>query len=404
MIRLRPYQKLAIERTAEKWSEGDKAGLVVLPTGTGKTFTAVQLVKEQIQGDLGLTGRVLWLAHREELLTQALKSFAIGFPEATSSLVVGPQALKSLKEEADDGDREMLMQAFRRRWDGDIVVASIQSVTKRRYPTIPEDITVVVVDEAHHANLKLKSGEPPEVTGNSYGKLLTYLRRRNPDLLVVGLTATPFRADGAGLGGLFSATFDEHGLPSSKMGRCFYLYSMVDAIKDGWLAPFWRDPKTQKFSSYQVRTEADLSRVHSRGGDFIERELAEAVNTPERNAAIVEAWLAHANGRPSVAFCVDVGDPETRVGHVFTLADAFLEAGVVAEPVWGSMDRRSRKQVQKAYELGDVQVLVNCGVFTEGWDSPRTSCVVIARPTKSLGLYQQMVGRGTRLFLSLIHI
>ena len=398
MITLRPYQEKAISRTLTKWEAGDRSGLIVLPTGTGKTFTAVQLGKQQIHTPFGLSGRILWLAHREELLTQALKAFAIGFPEAMCSLVIGPQALRSLNEEADGGTRSMLMDAYQRRWDGDVIVASIQSVNARRHKDIPKDISVVVIDEAHHAQLTMKAGTPPEVSGNSYGKLLTFLRKKNPDLRVVGLTATPFRADGRGLGGLFSASFDEHGLPSSSMGQCFHCFTMLDAIRQGWLAPFWRDPTTNQFSSVQVKTEADLSAVHSRGGDFVERELAKAVNTPERNRSIVEAWLKHAKGRPTVVFGVDVGDPRERTGHVFTLTDAFVKAGVRAEPVWGSMPRDKRKKVQQAYEAGRVDVLVNCGVFTEGWDSPRTSCVVIARPTKALGLYQQMIGRGTRLF------
>ena len=385
-VQLRPYQQKAIERTLDKWGKGDRSGLIVLPTGTGKTFTAVQLGKQKVQTPFGLSGRVLWLAHREELLTQALKAFAVGFPEAICSLVIGPQALRSLKEEADDGTRSMLMDAYEKRWSGDVIVASIQSVNARRHKDVPKDVEVVVIDEAHHAQLSLKAGTPPEVSGNSYGKLLTFLRRQNPDLRVVGLTATPFRSDGRGLGGLFAPKFDEHGLPASSMGQCFYCFTMLDAIRDGWLAPFWRDPKTGQYSSVQVKTEVDLSSVHSRGGDFVEKELAEAVNTPQRNRSIIEAWMKHAKGRPTVVFGVDVGDPQERTGHVFTLTDAFLKEGVRAEPVWGSMPRDKRKRVQREYEEGKVDVLVNCGVFTEGWDSPRTSCVVIARPTKALGL------------------
>jgi len=396
---LRPYQRTAIDRVRQAWLRGDLAGGLVLPTGTGKTFTAICLLREEMlaagDGRLVTGRRALWLAHRDELLEQPREALAVHFPEAEVGIV----------------------KAARRRWSADVVVASVQSLHAGRLAEVP-DFEYVVVDEAHHAVLDLKkpvdgqAGEdglvgdpltgvrsPWFVAGNTYGRLLVHLRRKNPRLKVVGLTATPFRGDRKGLGGCFPQNFGPDGLPADgvRHGVCYFAYGLVDAVQEGHLSPFWKD-EHGNFAAIRVDTGANLDRVHTRAGDFVQAELAKAVNTEARNRMVVEAWLERAKGRPTLAFCVDVGDTALRTGHVFTLCDAFRAAGVRAEPVWGAMDRDSRRDVLRRFKDGELDVVTNCGVLTEGFDAPVTSCIVMARPTKSRGLYCQMVGRGTRLF------
>lgn len=388
---IRPYQRTAIDRVRAAWQRGDLGGGLVLPTGTGKTFTAVQILRESMLADGRVHGRALWLAHRKELLDQPLAALRRHFPEASLGLV----------------------KASTRQWRADVVVASVQSLQAHRLPEV-QAFDYVVVDEAHHAVLDLRKDEEGkvEVAGNTYGRLLTHLRRLNPQMGLVGLTATPFRGDRKGLGGCFPGRYGDDGLPADDVGvgLCYFAYGIWDAIRDGYLSPFYTDAAGNP-SSVLVDTGTSLAGVHTRQGDFVVSELAEAVNTRARNDMVVDAWMQNARGRPTLAFCVDVGplegkaaDPEAGLeevvpfsGHVFSLRDAFRRHGVTCEAVYGAMPGDERERVLAAYQRGEVEVVTNCGVLTEGFDAPLTSCVIMARPTKSRGLYQQMVGRGTRL-------
>jgi hypothetical protein len=127
-----------------------------------------------------------------------------------------------------------------------------------------------------------------------------------------------------------------------------------------------------------------------RHGDFVENELARAVDVPERNRLVVRAYQELASGRRAVVFCVDVA-------HVKAIAGVFEDAGIRAAPVWGAMDRDDRRRTLQRFRGGELDVLTNCNVLTEGFDEPRVDCVLMARPTHSQLLYAQMVGRGTRL-------
>jgi hypothetical protein len=118
--------------------------------------------------------------------------------------------------------------------------------------------------------------------------------------------------------------------------------------------------------------------------------LSIAVDTPERNRLVAESYQKHASGRRAVAFCVDVR-------HSFNLADALNDAGIRAKAVWGAMDKDARRETLAAFSRGGLDVLTNCNVLTEGFDDPGISAILLARPTKSQGLYMQMAGRGLRL-------
>lgn len=187
-----------------------------------------------------------------------------------------------------------------------------------------------------------------------------------PDLLV-GLTATPKRGDGVGLDGVYQEIAAH--------------VPMLELIALERLAPL---------KGLRVESAVDLDGVHTRGGEFVERELADAVNNAARNRLIVESWQRHAAGRKrTVAFCVDVA-------HAEALRDAFRGAGVTSEAILGSTPSDERQRLLSAFHDGHIAVLTNCMVLTEGYDEPRIDCVLMTRPTKSQALYVQCVGRAAR--------
>ena len=138
----------------------------------------------------------------------------------------------------------------------------------------------------------------------------------------------------------------------------------------------------------RVNTKTNLDKVKTRAGDFAEDELADAVNTLERNAIIVKEWMAAAYGLKTVVFTVDIQ-------HAVDLAAAFTKCSIPADAVWGSDPERKNKLHR--HRTGEIAVLCNCAVLTEGYDDPGIRCIVLAKPTKSALLFTQMIGRGTRI-------
>ena len=184
-------------------------------------------------------------------------------------------------------------------------------------------------------------------------------------ILSLGLTATPNRSDGTGL----RDCFDE----------IVFNMDIKAGIDTGYLSDL---------IGYRVSTKTNLDSVHTRLGDFAEEELADAVNTPERNAIIVKEWCKHAYGKKTVAFTVNVQ-------HALDLAEAFKSHVISAAPVWGEDPDRATKLAR--HRAGEVQVLCNCQVLTEGYDDPEIECIILAKPTKSQLLFTQMIGRGCRI-------
>jgi superfamily II DNA or RNA helicase len=333
MIQLRDYQRDCLCAVLEAHQEKNVTRpLVSLPTGTGKTIIFAALARE-------LGWRTLVLAHRDELVRQAADKFSMVWPEASLGVV-----------KADEDD-------FR---DRQVVVASVQTLARpnRLERVAHEDFRLLVVDEAHHA---------PAI---SYRRIADYLlfMDAEPGRLLLGVTATARRADAVGLGCVFEDVV--------------YHASILTMIRAGYLADL---------RGLRVRAGGDLSGVGTRHGDFAERQLARAVNTPERNAAVVAAYLEHAAGRKALAFTADVQ-------HALDLAQAFRESGVEAAAVYGGMPEQERREILRAFSAGELQVVTNCAVLTEGYDEPSIDCILMARPTKSPVLYTQCIGRGTRLF------
>ena len=335
-LNLRPYQSEALTAVRSAYKAGKRRVIVSLPTGTGKTVVFAHFPKV-----LQMKKRLLVLAHREELLLQARDKFQSIDPE-----------LKAEIEQA----------AFRATADAKVVIASVPTLARnaaRLSRLQPDEFSIIVVDEAHHA------------VAPSYRRIFDHFglfEPRGPRYLI-GFTATPRRGDKQGLGEVFE--------------EVCYAREMREMIRDRYLC---------SITGWRVDTDLSLDNVKVRGrhGDFVESQLAHVVNTPSRNNLLVKAYRDFASRRRTIVFCVDVN-------HAKDVHHAFTEAGIAAATVWGELSRDDRRNVLARFSAGEVDVVTNCNLLTEGFDEPRVDCVIMARPTRSKLLYAQMVGRGTRL-------
>lgn len=332
LISPREYQSEALEAVSEHRNNGITRQLISLPTGCGKTVVFALLAKE-------INVRTLVLAHTEELITQAVSKFKVVWPEVDIGIV---------KAESDEVEAQ-------------VVVASIQTASKpKRLAKLKEQgFGLMIIDEAHHA------------TASSYAPVIEELGflQDQTEKLLVGVTATPKRGDGIGLGSVFQEIVFER--------------SMSTMIRSGYLSPL---------VGKQVFTTVELSKVGMSKGDFIASELSRVVNTPERNQLIVDNYIEHAlNRQKALAFCVDVQ-------HAKELAYAFQERGIEAQAVYGAMTDDERSEAIQGFSKGQYKILTNCQLLTEGFDEPSIDCVIMGRPTQSSALFTQMIGRGTRIF------
>jgi superfamily II DNA or RNA helicase len=257
-------------------------------------------------------------------------------------------------------------QAFRQTWphapvailpeDGweraQVLIATVQGLPTRLDQIPPDRYGLVVVDEAHHA------------PAASWDRVISHFQPR----LLLGCTATPTRLDGKDLGEVFGP-------------RPLYEYGLGQAMEDGYLVPI---------RQHGILTTTSLAALSTRGKDFAVRKLAKAVATEERTRLVVASYLDLAEDRPALVFGVDVA-------HVEQLCAALEARGVKAAGVTGETPLEQRRQVLRDFRDGRLQALVSCEVLSEGYDEQRVSCIVMARPTASLGLYQQCVGRGLRI-------
>jgi superfamily II DNA or RNA helicase len=271
----------------------------------------------------------LVVVHRDELVQQTVAALGEDWPAASVATMPG-----------------------RGRQPAQVVVATVQSLRGRLSSLSPGQFGLVVFDEAHHA------------PAASWRGVAGHFRPR----LLLGCTATPERLDGQKLSGLFGE-------------RPLYTYGLEQAIADGFLV---------RLRQRAILTDVSLDDVKGRMGDFSVRDLAAAVATEARNAAVVAAYLEYAADRKALVFAVDVR-------HVEQLRAAFEKAGVPAAAITGAMKLEARRGVLQSFKEGACRVLVSCEVLTEGYDEKSIGCVIMARPTKSKGLYQQCVGRGLRL-------
>jgi superfamily II DNA or RNA helicase len=340
-MQLRPYQLECLQAIVAAARRQVWRQLVVLPTGAGKTVVFAHLPRI-----LKMRRRLLVLAHREELLRQAADKFLAVDPD----LRVG---IEQAGSRAHDSDQ--------------VVVASVPSLAhpsgRRLQRFEPQDFSVVVCDEAHHS------------TARTYHKVFEHFRAGQPDgPLLIGVTATPTRGDRVGL----KAVYDE----------VVFERSMVQLMVANPSDP--HSPYLCRIRAWRVETGSDLSGVHIVHGDFVAAELSAHVNTPNRNELVVRCYQERCPQGRALAFCVDVQ-------HSLDMAAMFQRHGIPVGTITGQTPRQERAHLLERFHRGEVRVLTNCNVLTEGFDEPRIECLLMARPTQSSLLYLQMLGRGTRL-------
>ena len=288
--------------------------LIVAPTGAGKTQIACGLIRR-------LGCRTLFLAHRRELIEQAASRLR--------SIGIVPGIILSGEPE----HRERQVQ-----------VASVATLVRRAAP----EAALIIIDESHHARAE------------SYQRLLA----QYPDARIIGLTATPWRLDGRGLGELFE------GLIVAARPR--------ELIDRGFLVPI---------QGYAYGSPDVCCAV--RGGDYERRGLELVMSDPKIFGDIIERWERHAVGARTLVFCVGVA-------HAEEMANRFAIRGHAAEHIAGSHSISERAEILARFRSGETRILCSVGILTEGFDCPDAECAVLARPTLSLALYLQMVGRVLR--------
>lgn len=332
-LKLRPYQTDLIDRVRSSMNSGNRRVLMQLPTGGGKTLVASEILKQT--SDNGYNS--IFLADRRKLIDQTGEK-------------LGGYGV----------DHGIIMAGRPPDFGAPVQVASIQTLysraIKREIMHLP-DVNLVVIDEAHKS------------LGRQYWELV---HEHYPDAFVLGLTATPIRSDGRGLGEMYEDLI---------MGP-----SVDTLVEDGFLVPMRYYAPSQPDMAYLE------SIVDARKGDYNEKKLGQYM---EQNRPLIGDVVKHykrlASDRQAVVFA-------SSVRHSMYLAEAFNKAGVSAEHIDGTTYHMERQRIYEDVHSGKTQVLTNCAVLIEGWDEPQISAVIMARPTKSVGSYLQMAGRVLRPF------
>lgn len=352
-IRLRPYQLAAVDAVYEEWRTV-RSTMVNIPTGGGKSVVFSEVMR---RWDVSTQGKILLIAHRKELILQAIG-----------------HAMRA-------GLSSGMEMAFKHAaGDEDVIVASVQTLiasrkcglcfgegcdecydgkVKRFTRFSPREYGLLVIDESHHAVSK------------SYRSVMKWFEQ-NPLQKTLMVTATPRRADKIGL----------HNVCQS----IAYTMGLKQAIDEGWLVPI-----RQKFVTVEG---LDISKVEIRAGKLNEGQVEAAfLGTDEDEErllhSIVKPTIDEAAGRKTLVFAAGKD-------HAHKLASCFAAHGVEAGVVVEDTDLSERAELIFRYTNGDLQVLVGCMVFSEGFDAPATEIIANCRPTKSESLYLQIIGRSTR--------
>ena len=345
MYELRDYQSLMLNAIRHSMAEGYTGIYGVLPTGCGKTRVASELVR------YALPKRSIWLVHTRELVQQAADALRENLRDA--SVQLGPITRRPTVG---------VVMADSDECESDVIVASVQTVRNPARFNRLGRLGLCVIDECHH------------ITGdNSYAAIVATLQAQSP-LPIVGITATPFRSDAKAM---------QEILP-----HCAFERTIADMIRDGWLCDL-----VYEHVGVGSLDLSDVKMVRKLGElDYSERELVTKVEAPNVVIETVEKTAQRIKDRnaPALAFC-------TSVNHAHMLARAYNLAGLRAAAVYGAQPKEDRAEILSKWRNGAIDIVTNCAVLTEGFDFPQIGTLVIARPTTSVGLYTQMVGRGTRI-------
>jgi DNA repair protein RadD len=278
--------------------------------------------------------RICSLAHRDELVNQNRDKFHRFSPNITTSVI-------NAKEKS---------------WAGQVTFAMVPTLSRENNLWEMPPLDLLVIDEAHHA------------VADSYLRVIQYAKDKNPEVQIYGVTATAGRGDGKGLRQVFSNVADH--------------VKLSEIIRDGHLVP----PRT---FAIDVGVQDDLRGVATTGGEYDQDAVAAILDHPQINDSVVKNWKDKAGDRKTIVFC-------STVNHAKNVCSAFMDAGINAAVISGDMNAAERQGLLYEFDRGDLQVLLNCHVLTEGFDSQPVSCIVLLRLSSRKSTFIQMVGRGLR--------
>lgn len=322
-IVLRPYQVDIINKTRALMLQGKRSILIQSPTGSGKTALSAAMLKSS-----AAKGMACWfVVHRRELIKQSVRAFHN--VDIRAGIVAG----------GFPGNVRLPIQ-----------ICSIQALV-RKFQTLRKP-KLIVWDESHH------------VGAASWSRI----KEAFPDAFHIGLSATPQRLDGKGLGKWFEEII--HGP------------SVAWLIEKGFLSPY---------KLYAPSSTINTDDISIRMGDFLQKDLAIAADKPTITGDAIHHYRKYADGKRAIAFCVSIE-------HSKHVAQQFLNAGIPAAHVDGETEVAERDRILAEFEAGKIRVLSNVELFGEGFDVPALECAILLRPTQSLGLYLQQVGRTLRVF------
>jgi superfamily II DNA or RNA helicase len=231
-----------------------------------------------------------------------------------------------------------------------VVLSTIQAISNSLEQFDPREFGYIIIDESHHA------------AAETYRNVISYFRAK----FILGLTATPERHDGQSLTEIFQ--------------NCAHRLELEEAVQRGLLVPI---------RCIRVKTNVDLTKIRFNSVDYRSNDLGKALQVPDRDRLIVDTYLNHAISKRAVCFCIDIA-------HAERMATLFNQHTIKASDVSGRMSDQQKEQVLADYRSGQIQVLCACDILNEGWDSPETEVLLMARPTLSKVVYVQQLGRGTR--------
>lgn len=331
---LRGYQIDNKRKIYEAWQRC-RAVMLQMPTGTGKTRLFVSIARDL--HNYGIKNkraiRILFLAHRKELIEQISEHVGEKYGLAHGLIVAQNMEQKSLP----------------------IQIGSVPTMTRRLERWEDKDFDIIIIDEAHHVKAK------------SYKKIIDFY----PGAKILGVTATPYRLNGAG----FHPEFDELIISAS----------VAEFIKSGYLS---------EYVYYSIKPTSDLQREIDRmkldfQGDYMEKEMMGVMDRDFIRARILSSYQKFANGKKGIVYTISRE-------HNIHLSREFNAAGIKSAAIDSDTPKEEREKLVSKFRNGDIQVLFNVNIFSEGFDCPDVEVIQLARPTKSLAMYLQQVGRGLR--------